>query len=124
MTGEEKFNNDKRNILKLIDNLEEKLNDFFGDEDDNEPCECEDCEFTGDCIAGEAMCFSWALHAMKDGYSVARKCWDKGEYIKVQFPDKNSKMNRPYIYGKGQSGSVVPLVVVNSDLFAKDWFAL
>lgn len=68
------------------------------------------------------MDFSDALEALKDGYKVARKIWNKGEYIKAQFPDKNSKMTSPYLYGRGSNGSIAPFNVKDSDVFTNDWF--
>ena len=45
------------------------------------------------------MNFSEALNELKSGNAVFRGGWNgKGIYIKIQFPDKNSKMTSPYIY--------------------------
>ena len=53
--------------------------------------------------------FSEALEALKKGFKVTRQGWNgKGMYLLAQFPDKNSKMKRPYIYIVPGEGFTVP----------------
>lgn len=77
------------------------------------------------------MNFGEAIHEMKCGRKVARKGWNgKGIYIKVQFPDVNSKMTSPYIYidtsglqtdNPDAPKSLVPWLASQTDMLAEDW---
>ena len=77
------------------------------------------------------MNFSEALNELKAGNAVFRSGWNcKGIYIKIQFPDKNSKMTSPYIYidttdlntdNPLSPKSLVPWIASNTDLMAEDW---
>ena len=42
----------------------------------------------------------------------------------AQYPDKNSKMSRPYMYLKTADNELVPWVPSVSDIFAGDWAIL
>lgn len=66
--------------------------------------------------------FSQALEAIKIGTKMTRSGWNgSGMYIKLQTPDENSKMQRPYIYMSPVDGQLVPWVASQSDLLAEDW---
>jgi hypothetical protein len=66
--------------------------------------------------------FGWALMEMRGERAVARSGWNgKGMWIRIQFPDPNSKMNLPYIYMKTAQGDLVPWLASQSDMLATDW---
>jgi hypothetical protein len=68
------------------------------------------------------MNFSLALALLKEGRAVARSGWNgKGMWIKVQFPDANSKMTLPYIYMKTVDNNRVPWLASQTDILANDW---
>ena len=77
------------------------------------------------------MDFSSALIQLKANYKVTREGWNgKGIYIKIQFPDENSKMTSPYIYidttglqtnNAKAPKSLVPWLASQTDLLAEDW---
>lgn len=78
--------------------------------------------------------FSEALKELKKGKRLVRKGWNgKGIFIELQKPDKNSKMNKPYIYIdttnlKSDYPNVirgkVPWTASQTDLLASDWSVL
>lgn len=66
--------------------------------------------------------FGWALEQLLNGERVYREGWNgKGMWIKLQVPDENSKMRRPYLYMSPIDGELVPWVASQSDLLAEDW---
>lgn len=66
--------------------------------------------------------FGAALALLKIGKTMARKGWNgKGQWVKAQFPDKNSKMQLPYLYLHNAQDQLVPWVPSTGDLFATDW---
>lgn len=66
--------------------------------------------------------FSWALNELKNGSRVARAGWNgPDQYVELQSPDKNSKMNLPYIYIRTVRGDFVPWLASQTDLLAEDW---
>ena len=74
--------------------------------------------------------FGWALARLKDGEIVYREEWlGSGMWLKLQVPDKHSKMQQPYIYVSislahpAGAGGLVPWVASQSDLLAEDWMA-
>lgn len=68
------------------------------------------------------MDFGEALNLLKQGKSVTRENWNgHGQYLKLQTPDENSKMRRPYIYISPVDGDLVPWVASQSDLLSDDW---
>ena len=70
----------------------------------------------------ENLEFGEALKFLKEGGAVTRAGWNgKGMYIKLQVPDENSKMKKPYLYIKIVTGEFVPWVASNGDLLATDW---
>lgn len=71
------------------------------------------------------MNFGEALLALKRGHAAARGGWNgRGMWIKLQEPDENSKMKRPYIYMCPVDGDYVPWVASQSDLLADDWYTM
>lgn len=68
------------------------------------------------------MNFGTALDALKDGRTVSRAGWNGlGQFLKLQEPDENSKMKRPYIYIMPVDESPVPWVASQTDMLADDW---
>ena len=66
--------------------------------------------------------FGVALKLLQGGYRVTREGWNgKGMWLKIQFPDKNSKMSLPYIYMKTACGNNVPWLASQTDLLSEDW---
>jgi Protein of unknown function (DUF2829) len=66
--------------------------------------------------------FGWALMMMRSAKKVARKNWNgKGMWLRLQYPDVNSKMSQPYIYMKTADNHLVPWVASQTDLVACDW---
>jgi hypothetical protein len=71
------------------------------------------------------MSFGAAIAAMKLGGKVSRKGWNgKGMWLKLQVPDTNSKMSRPYIYMKTVNNELVPWVASQTDMLSDDWFTV
>lgn len=71
------------------------------------------------------MTFSEALELLKNSSIVARQNWNgKKMWLKLQEPDENSKMQRPYIYMKTANDELVPWVASQSDLLEEDWVAI
>lgn len=69
--------------------------------------------------------FSEALYALKTGHRITRKGWNAaGAWAAAQYPDKGSKMSRPYMYLKTADNELVPWVPSVSDIFASDWAVL
>lgn len=68
------------------------------------------------------MGFSEALLYLKSGSAVTRKNWNgKGQYLRLQVPDENSKMTLPYIYITTVGGERVPWLASQTDLLSNDW---
>ena len=77
------------------------------------------------------MNFGQAIEAMKAGKKVARAGWNgNGIFIKIQFPDSNSKMTHAYIYidtTKLQTVNplapkvLVPWLASQTDMLSEDW---
>ena len=66
--------------------------------------------------------FGWALAALRSGSLVARRGWNgKGMWLKLQTPDKNSKMTLPYIYMRTAQGDLVPWLASQTDMLSDDW---
>lgn len=69
--------------------------------------------------------FSYALRHLRMGYMASREGWNgKGMWIKLQIPDDQSKMKRPYIYMSPTDGNLVPWVASQTDLLAEDWLVV
>jgi hypothetical protein len=70
--------------------------------------------------------FSGALIALKAGKVLSRKAWENGvPSIKLQVPDANSKMTKPYIYmiKQGDNGEErFPCDLSCESIMAEDWF--
>ena len=53
---------------------------------------------------------------------MARRGWNgKGMWLKLQTPDKNSKMTLPYIYMRTAQGDLVPWLASQTDMLSDDW---
>lgn len=66
--------------------------------------------------------FGTVLEWLEQGHRFCREGWNgKGMYIELQEPDKQSKMNRPYIFMKAANDELVPWVASQSDMLAHDW---
>lgn len=66
--------------------------------------------------------FGTALSLLKTGRRLQRSGWNgPGQYIELQRPDENSKMNLPYVYILTASGQLVPWIASQTDLLAEDW---
>ena len=64
----------------------------------------------------------WAVQEMCKGRTVHRRGWNgKGQYLKLQVPDENSKMTQPYVYITTVQGDLIPWLCSQSDLLARDW---
>ena len=84
------------------------------------------------------MDFSCALSAIKSGKVVTRENWNGKAMFIFMVPGSTFKVNRPPLLGifpedteinyqahidmKTASGSIVPWVVSQSDIFADDWW--
>ena len=71
------------------------------------------------------MNFSEALEGLRMGASVSREAWLKSPakpYVKLQMPDKYSKMTKPYLYMvKNEGKDVFPLDMSCESILAEDW---
>ena len=74
---------------------------------------------------GEIINFGEVLNYLKRSpsqHTAFRSGWNgKGQYIALQVPDENSKMNLPYIYISTVNGKLVPWLASQTDLLAEDW---
>ena len=69
----------------------------------------------------ENASFGYALMAAKNGYKIQRVGWNgKCMWVRVQFPDKHSKMTKPYLYIE-YADERFPWVASQADLMADDW---
>jgi hypothetical protein len=68
------------------------------------------------------MDFGDALRKLKEGMIVTRLGWNgKGMHLRLQVPDKHSKMTLPYIYMRTVQGDLVPWLASQTDMLAMDW---
>lgn len=74
------------------------------------------------------MNFSEALESVKLGSKIQREGWNgSGLVIKLQHPDKESKMTLPYLYieypdtAKNTPGAKCPWLASQTDILADDW---
>ena len=68
------------------------------------------------------MNFGKAIELSKEGKKIARKGWNgKRMWLKLQVPDKGSKMSLPYIYMKTADDHLVPWFASQADILAEDW---
>lgn len=72
--------------------------------------------------------FSSALVFAKQGKAIQRSGWNgSGLVVKMQKPDKNSKMTLPYLYieypenAKNTPGARCPWLASQTDILAEDW---
>jgi hypothetical protein len=76
----------------------------------------------------KSLNFPTALTLAMAGAAIQREGWNgRGQLVRVQMPDAQSKMTQPYSYiqqadGTAAGGSrLVPWVPSQGDLFATDW---
>ncbi len=68
------------------------------------------------------MDFGDALHALRNDLCVSRQGWNgKNMWLRLQRPDRHSKMTLPYIYMRTADGHQVPWLASQTDLLADDW---
>jgi hypothetical protein len=77
------------------------------------------------------MNFGQAIELLKQDKKVRRKGWNgKGIFIKLQMPDKYSKMTHPYIYidttgletsNPNAPKDRVPWLASQTDMLSEDW---
>lgn len=73
-------------------------------------------------MEGNNMNFSDALTELKNGKQLTRAGWNGQKmFVKLQKPDDNSKMRRPYLYMSPVDAELVPWVASQSDLLGDDW---
>ena len=66
--------------------------------------------------------FGYALNVLRKNGAVARWGWNgKNQFVALQLPDSDSKMERPYLYLKCVDGQRVPWVPSQSDVLCNDW---
>lgn len=67
-------------------------------------------------------CIGWAVKQMWNGQAVCRDGWNgRGQHIRLQIRDANSRMTQPYVYITTMHGELVPWLASQSDLLAIDW---
>ena len=66
------------------------------------------------------MNFGQAFEAVKAGKGMRLPQWSKDVVVRVQKPDKHSKMTAPYLYAESRLGRV-PWKETNIELFRDDW---
>ncbi|MBP1906822.1 hypothetical protein J2Z32_003486 [Paenibacillus turicensis] len=66
------------------------------------------------------MNFGQALEGAKQGKGMRLTQWQKDVVIRVQRPDKHSKMTAPYLYVESRFGRV-PWKETMIELFAENW---
>lgn len=68
------------------------------------------------------MTFGDALKQLHNGNAVVRGGWNgRGQHLKLQVPDADSKMTLPYIYITTVQGDRVPWLASQTDMLATDW---
>ena len=77
------------------------------------------------------LSFSEALVAVKTGKAIQRSGWNgSGLLVKMQTPDKNSKMTLPYLYieyplsSRNTPGARCPWLASQTDIMAEDWIVI
>lgn len=87
---------------------------------------CDDIYITSWIFIPEAeelknLSFSEAFEYIKEnGGGIRLPSWSKDVIIKIQWPDKNSKMTAPYLYVESRFGRV-PWKETNIELFSNNW---
>lgn len=66
------------------------------------------------------LTFGEALEAMRNGKAVRLPHWKEDVHIRIQTPDKHSKMTAPYLYVTSRFGCV-PWVVTQIELLSTEW---
>ena len=63
-----------------------------------------------------------AIKVLEAGGKVARDGWNGiGQFLELQVPDENSKMQCPYIYISPVNKKLVPWLASQTDILANDW---
>ena len=66
-----------------------------------------------------SMNFSDALTELKNGKGLTRAAWNGRAIVKLQKPDKGSKMTAPYLYIDGDS--IQPFTPGQDSILSDDW---
>ena len=69
------------------------------------------------------MNFGQAFEEAKKGKSMRLPNWQDDVLIKVQYPDKDSKMTAPYLYVESRFGKV-PWKETMIELFSENWIVI
>lgn len=86
---------------------------------------CPKATFVRDYQPETACSFGHAIHALKNGFRVARAGWNgKGMWLELQTPDEHSKMSLPYIFMFTADAHRVPWLASQTDVLADDWQVL
>ncbi len=72
--------------------------------------------------AGSTVDFSMALGALKRNVAMGRKEWGSRQYVRIQFPDSEGLMTRPYFYMVLEFGDKAPWHPTSCDVLADDWY--
>jgi hypothetical protein len=68
------------------------------------------------------MNFSKALNKIKEKERLFRSGWNcVNQYIEMQLPSEDSKMQLPFIYIKNAQDKLIPWLASQGDLFGEDW---
>ena len=66
------------------------------------------------------MTFGLAIEAMKKGFWVKLPKWAKDVFIRIQKPDRDSKMTAPYFYVTSRFG-LVPWIPTMIEMLSEEW---
>lgn len=70
----------------------------------------------------EALDFSGALVALRQGFRLTRQGWNgPDQWIQLQVPDRYGKITLPYLYIHTVKGDLVPWMASQTDLLSDDW---
>lgn len=64
--------------------------------------------------------FGQAMEYLRQGKSMRLPHWHENVRIKIQYPDKNSKMTAPYLYVESDNGKI-PWKETFIELFSNEW---
>lgn len=67
--------------------------------------------------------FPYAIHQLLLGKKIQKSYWEKDEYIKLQKPDKESKITKPYIY-KVKGKELYPYNITIDDIVYETWLVI
>lgn len=66
------------------------------------------------------MLFEEVLSFARKGNGIRMKKWSEDVFIKIQFPDENSKMTAPYLYVTSKFG-LVPWNPTQIEILSEEW---